>query len=490
MREVYDRINNKYYFFEVINGVEFTDPFITDFTAFLLRNRTMSSAAKYIEAIHKFWLYNLYIKPYVKENETLSQYLYDYKDIIRNRGFKIRQEIEYGNFKTIATIAEYQTTKSSTDFIALKEYFKFICNETINPNYHLIKESILDFEIYTNDKDFKKLETKAKYGLGSGYGLKPRGLSKYLLAPAITIFDELIKNKANKNDAETSYSRDQAMPIEMFNALLELTDNPKRKLYYLLCGGTSARLSQALHLTKYDIKLFENKTGIINLIDARSNGVPKDDKGRPFREMLGRKEFLLKEFNLDFQSKYPNTGFKYPIPEVHQKDRTLMFLPIFNYEKQFFELYSQIVTELSPSSPFIFQTFNCNIWQPSNVSDFFKKDLEKIKQVYPEFSDINIKGLHSLRHMYGQTMADLAYHYQSLVNSEYKNSDKIPDMADLIKTLTQHKMGHSSPDSTAIYFKKSNQKMSYIKMVLKKIGNSAYEYQRFLDMKNLAISIA
>ena len=216
----------------------------------------MSSVTKYIEAIHKFWLYNLYIKPYASHNETLTQYLYDYKDVIRNKGFKIRQKVEYGNFKTIATIAKYRTTKSPIDFIALKEYFKFICNETVNPNYYLLNESSLDFGIYINKKNLKKLETKAKYGISSSYGLKPRGLSRYLLAPTITIFDELIKNKSNKNDEIASYSRDQAMPIEMFNALLEIADNPKRKLYYLLCGGTSARLSQALHLTKYDVQLF------------------------------------------------------------------------------------------------------------------------------------------------------------------------------------------------------------------------------------------
>ncbi len=487
---MYKDINDKYYFFEVIDGIEYIDPFIADFTTFLLRYKRMSSVTKYIEAIHKFWLYNLYIKPYASHNETLTQYLYDYKDVIRNKGFKIRQKVEYGNFKTIATIAKYRTTKSPIDFIALKEYFKFICNETVNPNYYLLNESSLDFGIYINKKNLKKLETKAKYGISSSYGLKPRGLSRYLLAPTITIFDELIKNKSNKNDEIASYSRDQAMPIEMFNALLEIADNPKRKLYYLLCGGTSARLSQALHLTKYDVQLFENNTGIINLIDARSNGVPRDEKGKQFRNMLGRKQHLLKEYGLDFQARYPNAGFKYPIPEVHQKDRTLMFLPIYNYEKQFFELYSKIIIGLPLNFPFVFQTSNHNLWLPSNVSDFFKKDIEKVKKVYPEFSHINVRGLHSLRHMYGQAMADLGYYYQSLINSKYKDSDKIPDMIDLIKTLTQHKMGHSNPDSTAIYFKKSNQKMSYIKMLLKKIGNSAYQYQRFLDMQNIAISLA
>ena len=138
---MYKDINDKYYFFEVIDGIEYIDPFIADFTTFLLRYKRMSSVTKYIEAIHKFWLYNLYIKPYASHNETLTQYLYDYKDVIRNKGFKIRQKVEYGNFKTIATIAKYRTTKSPIDFIALKEYFKFICNETVNPNYYLLNES-------------------------------------------------------------------------------------------------------------------------------------------------------------------------------------------------------------------------------------------------------------------------------------------------------------------------------------------------------------
>ena len=52
-----------------------------------------------------------------------------------------------------------------------------------------------------------------------------------------------------------------------------------------------------------------------------------------------------------------------------------------------------------------------NIWLPSNANDKFGKDIEKLKEKFPKYSKkLNIKNkFHSLRHMFGQYIANIAY---------------------------------------------------------------------------------
>lgn len=493
---MYELINKSCYFYENIDGVEFTDPFISDFYKFKLRKIEVGTLKKYITPIHKFWIYNLYIKPHRGNTTSLRQYLYEYQDITMEKGFSIKTTIEIDGISCSQTLYDFEKKSDTSDFAALKEYYAFIFDETINPNYHLIENDALDYNIYTSMKDLKKLDKMAEYSNGSSYGLKARGLSRYLLAPTITIFDSMIKSKkrGKKNDSTPSYSKIKAMPIEMFNALLQVTNSDRKRLLYLLCGGASARESQALCLTKYDVlaDTSGNNEHIINLINPKSDDVPKNSNGVPFRKMLGRRDFLWENYNIDFEiGSYKYVGFKYPIPSRGETDRTLLFLPINNYEELFYNLYFKHIERTNINLPFVFQTSTPKLLLPSQAAKELTRDIEKIKERFPEFRDIHfIKGgFHAMRHMYGQTMAELAYHYQDLVNKKYKDADTLPNMVERIKGLTMKKMGHSTPGSTDIYFKRTHIIEKGMIEMLKKSGNEAFNYQRFLYSQAINIKL-
>jgi integrase len=392
-----------------------------------------------------------------KEAEDFKSYIYHYRDVLTNKGFSVKKKVEYNGFKKERIAYRFNTVRNpSSDFEALESYFRYIHDEDANPNFELTGSSPKDF--YLDKLDYRALERSAKEGKGSGYGLKARGIMKKSLAKKFTIFSKLANSKkhSSENKGNGAPKDNKAFPIEAFDRLLEISKyNPRVKLLYLLCGATSARLGQALSLTFYDIDL-ESRHVYLN--DPRSSHVPFTQKGSILLSQPPRRKLLLNK-GIDAEiGKYKYVGFKHPIPSLDDSHRSLYFLAD-RYEDMFYDTYRQLKNEVDMSYPFVFQTANSTLWLPSNAQDRFKSDLKKLDKLYPQFNILNLtNSFHSLRHMYGRTMANYAYYMRSIMpkNGDMEAPDgKIVNIFDIWKVFTRKKMGHASAESTDIYFNQS-----------------------------------
>ena len=397
---MYKEINNQHYFTVVINNKIYTLPELEKY----IRNKVMVKRIKYKTLITKISTLKSFIiwtlsNP-VQDDEDLILYLARYLDNCEN-GFKIYDKI----------------------------YVKEL-DETVE--YLILKVTSQDlFESFNLPKNVQSLNYSTKHSIHDGYGLRMGSLAENAFATEKSV----IPNKIN-----TILGDIRAFPYELFDELLQLA-NPKERLIYLLTGACSARASQVLNLTLYDIDYVNQR---VWLIDPRSN----DQLGL---HGVGRKNFLKDVYNINAAKNKPhvNIGFKTPIP-LRYKERLPLFWFSSMYKNLFFETLSEVKSipesNRNPKHPFFFVTKTGNRLTPQQVDIAFKAHCKKLKKMHPEYVvQLNGIGLHSLRHMFGVVMA--SFEAKIIMSG---NKHNIP--VDQIKITTQEAMGHRSRASTDIYF--------------------------------------
>ncbi|CAA6800007.1 MAG: Unknown protein [uncultured Sulfurovum sp.] len=463
---MYRFIENKCYFYAEKEGIEFYDPFIPYFSEFLYRTKTHNTVKKYITAIHRYWIYSLFFpndSSRIWLDFTFRDWLSEYEDALK-KGFRVKMNC-YG--PQAKSQGDYFISKpvanTGQEFGFLESYFKYLYDKDINPLYELShNEELL---IFSGARDYKALDTKAKHSKGSGYGLKARGLARESLAERVTIFSEFKKHK--KSYGKDHLYRNQVFPFDLYDELLDIADDRSR-LLYLLCGATSARLGQALSLTKFDIDMHNKR---VYLVDPRSDRTPLNQQGDALFGQEPRSK-LLAGYKINFHAgKYLNVQFKYPIPIMRTAKQDMFFIRD-EYREMFFETYARYRNKIKDDYPMVFQTRSenkDNIWLPSNATDKFNRDIKKLKEKYPTHAKrLNLKRkYHSLRHMFGQFIANMAY-----MNSDKLNRDhttrmpnlEIKNTIELYKEFCAKKMGHESTASTDIYFNADFAVDSYIQM--------------------------
>lgn len=471
---MYIEAAGKYYFHHIKDEIEHTDPNVPNYSEYLsLTGKKHLTIKKYISAIHKYWLYALYNQS--SDGETFFHYIARYRKLLEV-GFQIQEKC----FSLLASETFYITTDSykslqntNIDFIALESFYKFITDENINPLYRELDNK--NINLHYKQLNTEKMKIADKHSKGSGYGLQAKGIMRQALMERLTVFSNFSNSKTNK--FSTPKKDDTFIfPYNAFKLLLqEARDNPRRRLLYLLCGGTSARRGQALNLTRWDIDLYEKK---VYLIDPLSKRFPKGNDGGALFGQLPRFDMLLK-YNINPNLKpHVDIAFKYPIPTVTASEQSLHFFAD-NYRDLFFETYIELKGTLDNSNPFIFQTNTGGRADPSNLSKEIKKDLLALKRKYPELKIPKLSNVfHSFRHMYGQVMANQAYFIsaKSKSNGLYMTPhNKIENIVDMWQLFTAHCMGHNSIKSTERYFNPNQ----YIRdFAIELIKDNIYEFER------------
>ncbi len=448
---LYRFFNKKCEFAIEKDGQIYTEPVISKYSEYMLgfRGLEFGTVQKYIRSIHRYWVYSLYFSG--RNGEDFERHIREYRNALK-KGFVITKTVinkEFG-IRTQREIFESKKIRGyGFEFMALESYFDFMINDDTKP----LKDTHIDDRawFYLGKTDMKALRSREKHSKGSGYGLKAKGIARDVLSPKLTFFTKY-KNIKGEVDNEPNGGSD-TFPLEHYDRLLEVSDD-RAKLLYLLCGAASARRSQALQLTKYDVDL---KNRDVYLTDPTSDRAPLKD-GKVFLGQPGRRSLLWDKHKIDFEvGKYKKISSKYPIPTLDSKDRSMFFI-MPKYESIFFEVYQRLVKKIDPKYPMIFQTQGESddpIWLPSNVSEQFNRNVEKINEKYG--LSINLtNGIHSLRHMFGVFMANMAYCLEStlpkrgeieLPNKEIKN------VVELFKVFTAKRMGHAHISSADRYFR-------------------------------------
>ena len=474
---MYKFIGKKCYFYVEKDGEKYSEPFMPYYTEFLSRNMSVLTVRKHVAALHRFWMYSLFLPSPSWMGMSFDDYLSDYQETIK-RGMVIKKPFSDTELGISTTGAYYESSRlkrTGFEFGALEKYYKYLQDKDLNPLYGLSKNH--DLVIYAGEKDYKSLDRKDKYSKGSGYGLKAQGLAREALAEKVTIFS---KYKKYDKQSNTLYGN-RVFPFFFFDKLLEIADD-RSKILYLLCGAVSARLSQALSLTQFDIDMKNKK---VYLIDPIADRVPHNAYGEALFDQEPRKK-LLAGYGIDFRAgKYKNIQFKYPIPILSTTVQDLFFIQN-KYRNMFFEVYARYMKTINSRYPMVFQTVSSkpnNIWLPSNTNDKFARDLEKLRKLYPEHAKyLNLKNkYHALRHMFGTYLANLAYLKSDNLNREH--TTRMPDLEirntiELYKEFTARKMGHNDPKSVEIYFKPDFIADSYI---LERVEKASKEFAGITD---------
>jgi len=230
---------------------------------------------------------------------------------------------------------------------------------------------------------------------------------------------------------------------------------------YLLCGAASARVGQALSLTKFDVDMQNKK---VYLVDPRTNRVPFDQYGDALFGQKPRKELLAADYGIDFRAgKYKNIQFKYPIPFSNgplfwineDKYKTLFFETLQEYQKSNTYMPEMI---RHPRHPFLFTTQSGKRVHARETLSRLKSSIRKAIRIMNYSKDISNLGLHSLRHMFGHAMAEIYA--------------RVGD--DSLISITKDAMGHSNLDSTMIYFNiSSDTKRATIRRLTKDIHSKS-----------------
>lgn len=446
----------------------------------MLNQFSSGTVKTYIPFIHKFWIYTLYFPP--KSNESFMEYLWNYRTVLATKGFSIikKETVQQVSFERKAY--SFKKTESvKADMVAIKSYFTYIYSETNNESFELIEK--IPFGIYRHSINYKKIDQKAKYNIGSSYGLKARGMMRKALAENITVFDKLISSRqhiSKKNSLEKSLGVDyngltatismKNFPLAMFDDFIDSIKNPRDKLLYLFCAACGARVSQALNLTIYDVDCKNEK---VYLVDPLTENKPIDCNNIVFMEQKGRKT-LLEQYGISASiSPHNLIRFKYPIPVNEEFNRELMFLPG-SFKTKFFQTYIEVLNTINTrNSPFVFQTRTGKRYLPSNAYDIFRNNLEKFKLNYPHFRKINIlEGIHCFRHMNGVVWADIAHYLDEILRlNALEKKEKIPNTIEIIKTLVSRKLGITS-DSINVYFNRSEYTRNQVELLAEKFGNN------------------
>lgn len=456
---MYFSINDIYYFHHTKNNVELTDPFIINYTKYLKEHKGSSSKTIriHVTSIHKFWLYAMYMPPRVTDD--LRNYIIKYRDTLL-QGFEINEKITdtiSGISLNITTNTFKKLHSASMDMRILKEYYTYLIDPLLNPLVDKL-DAVASMMYFTKD-DETPLIAKEKYSPAAiGYGLKARGIKRVALMEKQTIFTALSTSKRNRNNNPSDIRElYKAIPIRGFEIMLERAkDNPRKRLLYLLCAGTSARIGQALNLTKWDVHLSKAlKDCHTFLIDPLSKDIPILPNGKALFEQGPRIDMLLAHGVNPRVKPHSLITFKgEAIPSKKTTQRSLYFFSE-RYEQMFYDTYVEVRSLSDKNSPFIFQTSTGKRWKTSGAQKEIARDIKWIKDNHPEIDMPKTKAFHGLRHLYGRSMADIAYYISSKVQNGgflYGPNNEVLNIVEVWREATATFMGHKSMSAVDVYF--------------------------------------
>lgn len=368
-----------------------------------------------MSSIEKFWIWSLANSP--KFEESFPLYLSKYRKLLES-GFKVFDySIENNQKICILNRNSNQPNSIDNELSNLKVFFNWLAQS--NEKFNLYSQNInwqREWQRRLNTKHSSYMSTNINR------------LSLERIAQK-----ESIISKPKKRIMHT----DKAFPYSLFLELIAKAEI-REKLLYLLMGGTSARIGQALNLTIYDID-YENKD--VYLSDPCSNDPNQyGHLGKP------RKNWLLKNYNIDARTHYPHNvlQFKYPIPSRPNK-------PLFWINKEIKDLFFNVLADYNivpehtriPRHPFFFTLKNGGRLLYRPAAKTFKRYCLLLYKKH-QSSTLEDLSLHSLRHMWGNYMAE-SYYLGLMSNNPTFSVEKI-------RLYAQYGMGHSNSKSTDIYF--------------------------------------
>lgn len=424
-------------------SVLFNDELLTlnnseDWSVWLKRVRDLSSntVKSFMKSMERFWIWSLY-NP-VEIDESFPSYQARYREALRF-GFIICEVVQDDKFDDTIEVEIYSSPalKKITinkEIAGINSYFYYTEEHDLLYDHRFINY------LYEKQKSAKSFLSSIQIK-SSELATKAFGQHKKYLPPY----------RVPKNKQRIKY-----FPLELFDELLEIS-KPRERLIYLLCGATSARIGQALNLTLYDID-YENEE--VWLIAPKSDA--KDIYGNT------RIVWLKEEYHIDMldETHEHNTSdlqFKYPIPLTQSP---LYWINEEKYKNLFFETLREYTsshvykteTVRYPKHPFLFISKTGKRVHARETLTRFKTNCRKLMQKHNNV-DLSAFGLHSLRHMFGHAMAEIYA----------RNGD------DSLITITQDAMGHSSLDSTMVYFNISGETMrATMKRLTKNIHNKEH----------------
>lgn len=376
-----------------------------------IRNCSVSTINMYARTMERFWVWTLYND--VRDDESFAFYLARYREALLS-GYKIEENVYDAYLDTdisITIINEQPKTKQTVNksLAGIKSYMYYIDESALVENKNFIDV------IYENARSKKgslgALDIKKSKSYMETFGKRQSIIKPYRVAA--------------KSSATV-----KAFPYKSFNALLELAE-PRERLLYLLMGACSARIGQAINLTLYDIDYEKEEVWLLD---------PSSD----FVDIYGnyRKKWLFNRYGIDVNKDKEHDDlslkFKYPIPLKHEplhwindKFRVMFFETLSLYRNN--KNYIQENLRDKPH-PFFFITKSGKRLMPRGALNTFKKHIRTLNKKGNNIP-INL-GFHSLRHMFGVVMSEV-----------FAKTGE-----DSILFLTKEAMGHSSLDSTMVYF--------------------------------------
>lgn len=436
-------------------------------------NKTAYNSRKnYARALDIFLHYYLYFPQ--EKNQSLHEYLLEFREklqtgftIYSNRNIitsRISTNLRYKVF----SVSTLKVSTINTYINSIQFYLQFLKEQNL----------FLD-SVHSEDINWSYLKKKSLNSKGGGYGLMMGPLLAQLLGPKKKLIHNIRINRQSSNI-------NNYFPPELFFDLLEISNSRERAIY-LLCGCAGTRIGQALSLTRDD---YNYDTQEVFIVDPLSDETGPSGK-------ISRAKLLKNEYHIDMeQSPYKYIACKYPIPIQYTE---LLWFDSYFKTKFLHELSATNKgNPIQNKHPFVFNTSTGKILTPNEVYYTFKRKIKKLimstmkkykeKRNNSNFDEKlkldseyeylisqlrNIKGLHSLRHMYAILWADEA---------AYTNDVSIDDL----QSLCAYGLGQSNISSVLQYF--TLRKNTRVKMIEKIIRNTeehkSYMQQKITDIKN------
>lgn len=413
-------IKQHWYISTIINDIIVDFPYAKQYGTYLSLVKDLSprTIANYMGSLERFWIWSLAVKP--NEDEDFPLYLSKYRRELKNGLTIYNYFIDENRTKNKISLLELNPkvqTSVDQEISCLKVFFDWHSEKY--PEVNLNKEGIN----WLRELHRRKNSKHSSYISNNINSLSLERIAK----------KESLIAKPQKRIMNT----DKAFPFEHFLELVNIS-KPREKLIYLLMGGTSARISQVLNLTIYDIDFHKRE---IYLSDPTVDDV--NQKG-----YLGitRRRWLKTNYQIDAISQHPHNklGFKYPIPSNPNK-------PLYWINQSIKDLFFKILADYNtfpehlrnPKHPFFFTKVNGERLLYKPTYNKFKKDWLELSKIYTNLHADDFSP-HALRHMWGNYMAEI-YYLASL--------KMLPAEAERIRLYTQEGMGHSDFKATDTYFK-------------------------------------
>ena len=391
------------------------------------RDLSDNTVKVFMKAMERFWIWSLY-NP-VKIDERFPSFQARYRKALRE-GFKILiKSDEHDTEIEICSCVPLTKSTINKELAGINSYFYFTEESELIEDHRFINH------LYERQRSAKSFLSGVKVKTSSTV-LEAHGKKLSYMPPY----------KISRNRKHIKY-----FPLELFDELLKMA-KPRERLIYLLCGACSARIGQALNLTLYDLD-FERQA--VWLLDPKSD-YPDIYKNK--RKVWLKEEYAI-DMNNDNEHNTPDLQFKYPIPLYHEE----LYWLHDKYKDMFFDTLAKYMRSENyisenaryPTHPFLFVTKNGRRVHSRDTLSRFKATLRKLSEAQEGMNHINDLGLHSLRHFFGHSMAEL---YAATGD-------------ETLFLITMEAMGHASEESTNIYFRMSSKTK---KEILKKHAKNIY----------------